>query len=807
MIVLLLVLLLAPAAHAAVPGTVQSGALRVTVAADPWHLEVREGRTVLAEVAGGGGSSPGRLGFAAGGTWYSATRVISEERGASSYTARVATDDPLGATLNVAIAPDAPGVISLRATVSRAADATGIAFVSASGERFLGFGERGNAVDQRGNEVESYVSDGPYPRQEQPFEVALIPPPGVRARDDSTYFPIPWLLSSRGYGVLVDNDETTTHRLGATWSVETQAPSLRMRFFAGPRPASALARFTARLGRQPPAAAPFFFGPWFQPTGGDEANLRALKAAGAPASVAQTYTHYLPCGDQQGKTDAERRRTQLFHDAGLAVTTYFNPMICTGYSPRYQEARERNVLTRNQLDQPYEYRYTGSTQFLVSQFDFSAPGATAFYGELLAEAVADGHDGFMEDFGEYTPIDAKSANGMSGAQMHNHYPTLYHGAAYEFSRRAPRPLARFNRSGWTGAARVSQIVWGGDPTTDWGFDGIRSTVRQGLTMGLSGVSLWGSDIGGFFALSAPQLTPELLKRWIEVGFASGVMRTQANGFSIPGKDRRPQIFDADVLPIWTRYARLRTQLYPYLAAAQAEYDRSGLPIMRHLALVDPTDARATARDDEYMFGPDLLAAPVLDPGARTRALHLPRGTWIDLWRSARWRGGALELLAAKTVSGGRERTVPAPLDELPLLVRAGAVLPLLSPDVMTLTTYGRGVVHLADREGERRLLAWPRGASAAPLGPGERVGSLERRRSWTLTFRATRTRTYQLQAALGAMKRAFRPCAVSVRGRRLRPGRDWTYDRANAVLRATLRLRSGRVVVQRCRAPIAASNR
>jgi alpha-glucosidase (family GH31 glycosyl hydrolase) len=800
--VVLLVLALVSPARGAASATVESGALRATVTSDPWHLELREGRTLLSEVAGLGSGPTGPLGFEAGGTWFHATRVVSERRGATEYVATLATNDPLGRRIELRLKPDSDGVIALEASVDGGVSATGIAFDAPGGERFLGFGERGNAVDQRGSEVESYVSDGPYPKSEQPFEVALIPPPGVRARDDSTYFPIPWLLSSRGYGVLVDNDETTLHRLGSAtanaWSVETQAPSLRLRFFAGPRPAQVLARFSARVGRQPPAAAPFYFGPWFQPTGGDEANLRALKAAGAPASVAQTYTHYLPCGDQQGKTEAERRRVALFHDAGLAVTTYFNPMICTGYDPRYAQARDRGVLTRNQLDQPYEYRYTGSTQFLVSQFDFSAPGATTFFGELLGEAVADGHDGWMEDFGEYTPLDAKSANGMTGPQMHNHYPVLYHGAAYDFSRRAPRPLARFNRSGWTGAARVSQIVWGGDPTTDWGFDGLRSTVRQGLTMGLSGVSLWGSDIGGFFALSAPQLTPELLKRWIQVGFASGVMRTQANGFSLPGKERRPQIFDPDVLPVWTRYARLRTQLYPYLAAAEAAYDRTGLPLMRHLALADPTDPRAVARDDEYMFGPDLLAAPVLDPGARRRTVYVPRGTWIDLWRSARYRNGSLELGDVQTLAGGRERTLGAALDELPLLVRSGAVLPLLSPDVQTLTSYGRGVVHLSDRESERWLLAWPRGASASPLGPGERVGSLERRRTWTLTFRGRRTRTYRLQASLGAMKRAFRPCAISVRGRRLRRGRAWTYDAADNVLRATFRLRSGRVAIKRC---------
>jgi alpha-glucosidase (family GH31 glycosyl hydrolase) len=794
----LLLLCLAPAPAGA--AEVDAGSLRASISSNPWHLEVRQGRVALSEVAGPGSGPTGTLGFEAGGAWFHATRAVSGQTSAGGWSGSLATNDPLGRRVSVRVYRQADGVIGLEARASAEAGATGIAFDAAAGERFLGFGERSNAVDQRGNEIESYVADGPYPPVEQPFEAALIPPPGVRTRNDATYFPIPWLLSSRGYGVLADNDETTYHRLGSdragAWSVEAQAPVLRLRFFAGPRPAQVLRRFTAAVGRQPPAAAPFYFGPWFQPREGDERTIKALRNGDAPASVGQTYTHYLPCGDQ-GDRRADRARTRLFHDNGLAVTTYFNPMICTTYQPRYDQAKARGVLHRNALDQPYEYRYTGASQFFVGQFDFSTPGATAFYGELLGEAVEDGYDGWMEDFGEYTPLDVRSANGMSGPQMHNHYPVLYHGAAYEFSRRAPRPLARFNRSGWTGAARVSQIVWGGDPTTDWGFDGLASTVRQGLTMGLSGVSLWGSDIGGFFALSAPQVTPELLQRWIQVGFASGIMRTQASGFTLGDKGRRPQVFDPGVLPVWRRYAKLRTQLYPYLAAAEAEYDRSGLPIMRHLALQWPGDPRATARDDEYAFGPDLLVAPVLTPGARRRTAYLPAGRWIDLWRSASYgeRDGSLRLRDVQVLAGGRARTVPAPLVELPVFVRAGAILPLLPPDVDTLTGYGRGVVHLADREGERRLLAWPRGASAAALGPGERVGSLERRRSWTLTFRGRRVRTYRLQAALGAMKRAFRPCAVSVRGRRLR---RWTFDRAERVLEATFRMRSGRVVVTRC---------
>ena len=194
--------------------------------------------------------------------------------------------------------------------------------------------------------------------------------------------------------------------------------------------------------------------------------------------------------------------------------------------------------------------------------------------------------------------------------MHNRYVTLYHRAARTFASATDKPLARFNRSGWTGAAAESQIVWGGDPTTGWDFDGLRSAVYNGLSMGASGVSLWGSDVGGFFALSVPQTTPELLVRWLQFGFASGVMRTQANGFELVPSDRA-QIFDDGMLPIWRRYAKLRTQLYPYLAAAQRVYDRTGLPMMRSLALIYPGDARGAALEDEYLFGPDLLVAPVV----------------------------------------------------------------------------------------------------------------------------------------------------------------------------------------------------
>ena len=403
----------------------------------------------------------------------------------------------------------------------------------------------------------------------------------------------------------------------------------------------------------------------------------------------------------------------------------------------------------------------------------------------------------MEDFGEYTPEDARSSDGTPGSQMHNLYPTLYHRTATEQTAGVGRPIANYVRSGFTGTAAHARIVWGGDPTTDWGFDGLESAVRNGLTMGLSGVSTWGSDIGGFFALGSRRLTPELFKRWIQFGAVSGVMRAKSKGIAIPDKPR-PQVEDDDVLGLWRRYAKLRTQLLPYLQAADAEYQQTGLPIMRSLALVHPEDPRVAGVEDAFLFGPDLLAAPVVRPGETERRVALPRGTWVDLWRSARQResDGALELTGARLLEGGQDVTLPAPLEELPLLARAGTILPLLSADVDTLAPYrSPGAVSMGDRRGRLGLAIFPRGSSTArPFGTSRVVSSEKGGRRWVLRIEARTRRTYHVQAALGTLRRPFRPCRVTV-GRKRLARRAWSVRDDVLRFRATGR-RSMRIEVR-----------
>jgi sulfoquinovosidase len=761
-----------------------------------------------------GGRTAHSLALQTPGGWVAAPRVAGVEREGAVVRARFLTADG-GRAIDVEVAPDGDGAERLAARAG-GASAVRIGFDAAADERYLGFGERSNAVDQRGGVVESYVGEGTYQPEERQIITAFVPAWSIRWRDDATYFPMPWLLSTAGYGVLVDNAETSRFDLTGrtTYTAEVEAPALYLRVLTGPTPADVVRRLTERTGRQPAPGAAWFYGPWFQ-TGQpnqvpqEQEYVKLLRDADAPVSAAETHMRYLPCGAHTTKRDAEKARVAALHAQGLATLTYVQEKICATYGPAFEAARERDALVRTASGQPYVYpAYLGEEtppSRPMGLIDFTAPRAQELYDLLLRDPLEDGHDGWMEDFGESFPPDGRTADGQSGATAHNTYPVGYHRAGQSFADRAPRPLARFTRSGWTGVHPYTPIVWGGDPTTSWGFDGLESSVKNALTMGLSGISTWGSDIGGFFSLGTNRLTPELLIRWIQFGAVSTVMRTKAGGVAVPQKER-PQIWEREVLPHWKRWARLHTRLQPYLAGATARYRETGMPVMAHLALVEPGDAAAAAREDEFLFGPDLLAAPVLRPGATERELYLPRGRWVDVWRSVRHDdgGGALALGAPRVLDGGREVTVPAPLDELPLLARAGTILPLLWPDVDTLADYGagaKGVVRLADRRDRLDLLAFPRGSSRARFNDSETLVSRERRlsrrspRAWTLAVRGERTRLYRLQASLGTLTRPFRPCRVRLGKRRL-PASAWRYDRRTKRLRVTFRTKRGTLTAE-----------
>jgi alpha-glucosidase (family GH31 glycosyl hydrolase) len=671
---------------------------------------------------------------------YHATGVVDSYRTTDLYRAALGTDDREGRSVRVEIRLVDDATVSVSADVDRAA-VVSQSFRARPGERFLGFGERSHCYSLERGVIENYVGEGPYQPHEYQFLTDSVPPWGVRNRPDATYFPIPWVLSSRGYGLLLDQDDVSYERFRTEaadqWSVEVESASLRYRLFAGPAPLDALRRFTAATGRQPKPAR-WFFGPWYQsghanhvPLDEEERQVEVLR--GSPASVVETHCRYLPLGADRGHADEERARAEFFHSEGLAALSYINPLVGRDYPEAFDAAASAGALQKDGYGSPYVFRaYAGGRvppHTDEVQYDFTNPEAVRCWGDIAARLVAAGYDGWMEDFGEYTPLDAFASDGTTGTAAHNRYPTQYHMAAAQVAAqleaRHGRRLARFVRSGWTGSASAAAIVWGGDPTTSWGFDGLASALVEGLSMGASGVAMWGGDTGGFMS-TEDRLTPELLRRWIQFSAFCPVMRTKAGGIQFPPYER-PQIWDEDVLPSWRRWARWHTRLNDYLLASHAVYRATGRPIMCALELAYPEMEPVT---DQYLLGDDLLVAPVLWPGCQTRRIVFPPGGWIDLFNP---------LLSYSGLDAAAVEVGP---DDIPVFVRAGAVVSLLPDDVDSLSPYAP---ELPDR---RHILAFPRVDWAGALGPDHWGRSEVLGDSWTLELSASSTRTWDVSAWL-----------------------------------------------------------
>jgi alpha-glucosidase (family GH31 glycosyl hydrolase) len=238
-----------------------------------------------------------------------------------------------------------------------------------------------------------------------------------------------------------------------------------------------------------------------------------------------------------------------------------------------------------------------------------------------------------------------------------------------------RPYA-LHRNGYPGMQRYASFLWSGDVNSQW--ETLRNHIPIAVNTGLSGIPLWGTDIGGFVPTS--ELTAELYVRWFQFGAFCPLFRSHGRTWKLrlpwgwdtgdPGPLETPnyrpdpaELHDARVEPICRKYLDLRYRLMPYLYSVVREGTRTGMPIVRALWLHYPDDPAAVARGDEYLWGRDMLIAPVVEKGATERKLYLPRGAWHDFWTSER-------------IEGGREVARKVDLETTPIYVRAGAVLPM-----------------------------------------------------------------------------------------------------------------------------------
>jgi alpha-glucosidase (family GH31 glycosyl hydrolase) len=308
----------------------------------------------------------------------------------------------------------------------------------------------------------------------------------------------------------------------------------------------------------------------------------------------------------------------------------------------------------------------GGTSFIL---DATRPAAQAWWRDRIAAFVETyGIRGIKLDRGEeHIPSEAGDvwADGRTGREVRNDYPTLQARIHHEALRLAfGDGFVLLSRPGYAGTQRFA-VFWGGDipgsesfgagPGTDLG---LRSAIISQQRAAFMGFPVWGSDTGGYYEFK----DREVFARWIEFSAFSGIMEIGGRGERAPWRMPTTPAYDDELIDIYRRYTRLRETLLPYVVAAGRAAE-SGLPIVRPMPFADRTDRRLRDLWDQYLFGPDLLVAPVWRVGQRSREVYLPRGEWLSYWEPG------------QTYKGRRRIAVDAPLDTIPVFVRAGAAVP------------------------------------------------------------------------------------------------------------------------------------
>lgn len=343
---------------------------------------------------------------------------------------------------------------------------------------------------------------------------------------------------------------------------------------------------------------------------------------------------------------------------GVRFLGYVNPYLCND-GTLYAEAKAAGYLATRADGSDYLVDFG---EFDCGVVDFTNPAAARWFEErvIRGEMLDQGLDGWMADFGEYLPIDVTLANGVDAKLMHNAWPTLW----AEANARAIAAAGRtgdavfFMRAGYTGVQAHCPLLWAGDQSVDFTrHDGLQTVICGALSSGLLGNAYHHSDIGGYTSLFGNTRTPELFQRWAEMAAFTPMMRTHEGN----RPDENFQFWQNDaVLAHFARMTRVFVALKPYVRELVDEAASRGLPLQRPLFLHYEQDRATYAIQDHYLYGRDLLVAPVHAADVTQWRVYLPQGdAWTHLW-------------SGTCYEGGQHVEVAAPLGEPPVFVRHGA---------------------------------------------------------------------------------------------------------------------------------------
>ncbi len=509
-------------------------------------------------------------------------------------------------------------------------------FTLTADEMIFGCGESATGLNKAGQKVNLFVTDPQGPETDQ------------------MYKPIPFFMSNRGYGMFMHTSAPVTCDFGATYiglnKMFMGDENLDLFVFFG-EPKDILDEYTDLLGK--PGMPPLWsFGTWMsrityfsEKEGYDvAANIRKNKY---PCDVIHFDTGWFDVDWQCDYKFSENRfqnpqqmlkdlRSQGFHVC-LWQLPYFTPK-----NRYFSELIEKDMYVKNGNGElPYE----------DVVLDFSNPETVKWYQDKLAGLLNIGVSAIKVDFGEAAPLNGIYASGKSGWYEHNLYPVRYDMAVSEITKKLHNENIMWARAAWAGSQRYP-LHWGGDAATT--NTGLLGTLRAGLSFGLSGFSFWSHDMGGFV-----KSTPEdLYCRWIPFGFLTS--HTRAHG----APPTEPWLYDSKrVQDVFRKSAEMKYRLMPYVYAQAKECTEKGLPMLRALFVEFPDDPGAWKVDDEYLFGSQILVAPLLESGMTGRTVYLPEGKWIDYQTE-------------KVYEGGWHRIEAGSLPII-MLVRDGSVLPHL----------------------------------------------------------------------------------------------------------------------------------
>jgi len=540
----------------------------------------------------------------------------------------------------------------------------GFRFALAPAEKLLGGGERIMGMDRRGQRLPLY-NKAHY---------------GYTTESNQMYFALPAVMSSNKYLLLFDNSATGNLDLGASEENVLQFEAIGGRtayiIVAGDSYPQLLENYVDVTGKQPlpPRWALGNFASRFGYHTEREVRATVDKFAEEDFPLdAVVLDLYWFGADIQGHMgnlawdrnafpQPEKMMVDL-KDRGINTILVTEPFILSS-SERWDEAVANNALAKNLAGQPKRFDfYFGNTGLIDVFSEEAGDWFWNIYDGLLQQGVA----GWWGDLGEpeVHPSDTVHAIGMAD-EVHNAYghkwaQLLYDRQAAKYPQRRPFIMMR---AGFAGSQRYGMIPWTGDVARAWG--GLRPQVELSLTMGLLGFGYTHSDLGGF--ADGDRFDRELYIRWLQYGVFQPVYRPHAQEHIAA----EPVFHDRRTRNILRDYVKLRYRLLPYNYTLAFENSRTGMPLMRPLFFENENDTDLIDYKDAYLWGNDFLVAPVTEAGAGEVEVKLPGGVWFDYWSGEQYSGETAQ--------------VEVDLETIPVLVRAGALIPTID-DISTTRNY------------------------------------------------------------------------------------------------------------------------